>query len=208
MNYTKIITEYIEANHKNLNQFCKEYEINYGMMHSIVNGKKSFEIAAAKNIEDKIYAKTGVRIFSTQETEDSDMIKIPFYSVKLSAGFGNNIFNEERVGWRYLNRGYIEMKHWNSSHLCVVTVDGESMEKTLLSGEEILIDTSRKEAIDNRIFAIARNGKVWIKRLLINPVDMSIMVTSDNKAHQRYDFPKDEDTLIIGMAVHTLGREL
>lgn len=66
MDYKNVLKEYINNNHKNLNQFCKEYELNYGFLHSILNNKKTFEIAAAKTIEDKFLLKLAKEYFQQQ----------------------------------------------------------------------------------------------------------------------------------------------
>lgn len=165
----------------------------------------------ARYIENKLSLDNGYLDQDHDNTDlaiDDDVIKVKRYSLKLSAGFGCDIFCEEPEGSEYLNRAYVESCGWKIDSLCVFAVDGDSMLVTLLNGEKVVIDTSRTEPLDNRVFAVAKNGVAWIKRLIFNPNTMNYLVTSDNDSYRRFDFPLDNECKIIGLAVHTLGRKL
>ncbi|RTL11270.1 MAG: helix-turn-helix transcriptional regulator [Neisseriaceae bacterium] len=208
MNYTKIITEYIEANHKNLNQFCKEYEINYGMMHSIVNGKKSFEIAAAKNIEDKIYAKTGVRIFSDPASNEVKLAAVKLFHIKASAGVGRECFLEdsnEPIGmpWKILKRYGL-----NPDDVMALEVDGISMIPTYNPEDYIFVATTAemKRIRNFEPYLIRYDNELMIKRL--EQIGDNLIMHSDNPDKNKYpprNIIKGIDFEIIGRIFKKLG---
>lgn len=213
MNYINLLMTYIEENHKNLNQFCKEYDLNYGMMHSVLNGKKVFEIAAAKNVEDKIYQKTGNKIFSSASSNDdefeSNTIRIPIYSnVKLSAGTGTEANPAEEVeDFEYISRSFLTKFRVKAENLVIVEVVGDSMLPKLIATERVIVDKSQIQSIDNKVYAITTKNKLWVKRLRVTPVGEKW--ESDNPEYRKYDDELNNGSStvrIIGRVIYSLGR--
>lgn len=205
-NLENIINEQFDNNWA---KFARAIEKTPPYLQAIKTGLRPFSEKNARYMEEKLNLPNGYfdRNHDEQSSEEG-IISVPRYSFKLSAGEGCDIFSEEIAGYEYLNREYVESKKWDTSKMCVIPVDGDSMLNTLISGEKILINTRQKELIDNRIFAIAKDGKAWIKRVIFNPIDMVYMITSDNSTYTRFDFPYDDACHVIGIAVHTLGRDL
>lgn len=213
MNYKKILVEYIEQNHKNLNQFCKEYNLNYGSFHSILNDKKAFEIVAAKNVEDKIYQKTGKRIFTVTNSNDEEFeastIKIPIYSnVKLSAGTGAEADPAEEVeDFEFISRSFLNKFRVKAENLAIIEVVGDSMLPKLIAEERVIVDKSQIQSIDNKVYAITTKNKLWVKRLRVTPVGEKW--ESDNPEYRKYDDELNNGSStvrIIGRVIYSLGR--
>lgn len=72
----------------------------------------------------------------------------------------------------------------DSSNARIITACGDSMHPTIEHGDNLLIDTSKKEIYDGKIYCVEINKQLQPKRLQIIPPD-KIKVISDNK--DKYD---------------------
>jgi phage repressor protein C with HTH and peptisase S24 domain len=91
----------------------------------------------------------------------------------------------------------------------VVKVSGKSMMPTLFEGEEILVDLSKREKIDNRLFLLTTRNELWVKRMRITPVGS--FWESDNEEYRKYDdmYNDDKTTVrIVGLVLRSLGRDV
>lgn len=207
----QILNEYIEHNYKNTRQFCLAYDINQGNISSILNGSRVFDVKAAKNIEDKIYEKTGVRIFSEKEEElESGTFRIPEYNVKISAGHGEEVINPDNIKkYHRLDEIFLTDFRVKKENLAIVQVVGDSMHPTLLSGELVVVDTSKREPVDNQVFAITTKNHAWTKRYRITPNGGKWQ--SDNEGYRGYDESLNDGTSTVvlnGLVLFSLGRKI
>ncbi|TXI92285.1 MAG: helix-turn-helix transcriptional regulator [Neisseriales bacterium] len=213
MDYKKILLEYIESKHKNLNQFCKEYGLSYGGMHRDLN-KPELGIKKAKTLEDLIFSKTGDRIFNfhiVPEEFGNDTIKIPVYNnVKLSAGTGEDASPIEEVDdFEFISKSFLTKFRVKSENLAIVQVVGDSMLPMLIATEKVIIDKSHIESIDNKVYAITTKNKLWVKRLRVTPVGEKW--ESDNPEYRKYDDELNNGSStvrIIGRVIYSLGRPI
>lgn len=206
MDYKKTLAKYIEQHHKNLNQFCKEYDLNYGSMHSRLNSDRKLEIAAAKNIEDKIYAKTGKKIFAQEdylEPVNSKIIEIPVHEATLSAGLLNqepvfDVLTDEKV---LLTKEEITDLQVNIDKLHAFKVQGDSMQYTIPDQARVVVDRSQKDIIDNRVYAVTYGEELIARVKRLRKTAKGLLIISDNKTY--------EDELIeydSGIIINIIGR--
>lgn len=80
----------------------------------------------------------------------------------------------------------------------IVTVVGDSMEPTLMSGDKILVDVADKAPSPPGIFCFWDGFGVVIKRLEIipNTEPPTLVITSDNPKHGRYERTMEEVNII------------
>lgn len=206
----QILSEYIENNYKNVRQFCLAYDINQGNISSILNGVRVFDIKAAKNIEDKIFTKTGIRIFSAKDEElEPDTFRIPEYNVRLSAGHGEEVIHPENIKrYHTFNESFLTDFRVKKDNLAIVQVVGDSMHSTLLSGELVVIDLSKKDPLDNQVYAITTKNHTWVKRYRITPAGGKWQ--SDNEEYREYDNPLNNGISVrpVGLVLFSLGRKI
>lgn len=188
MNYKNILIEYIEKNHKNLNQFCTEYELSYGFLHRVVNDKKTFEIGAAKTIEDKIFAKTGKRIFATDnylEPVNSKIIEIPVHEATMAAGVVDqnptfDVLTDDKV---FLTESELQELQLKRENLHAFKVRGDSMQYTINDGARVVVDRKQLDIIDNRVYAITYGDELLARVKRLRKTAKGLLITSDNKAY-------------------------
>ena len=131
-----------------------------------------------------------------------DIRMVPEYNIRLSAG-GGFVVDEENIieNWTF-NESYLKELRLQSAELIVAEVDGDSMEPKLATGDRVMINKSDVDANRPGIFAIWDTSALVIKRIekIPNSEPVMLRLISDNKNHSHYDVLA-EDTRIIGRAV-------
>lgn len=148
----------------------------------------------------------GVREFETEYKTDRD-IMIPVYDVELSAGDGmaapEFVETDRKLPFdsQWLNKNNLQV-----NECAVLKVKGDSMEPTLEDGDSVLIDRSKTDIIDRKIYAIVLGDDLKIKRV-VRKYDGSLEIISDNPVHGNEVIPvADVDhVIIIGRAVYRSG---
>lgn len=145
------------------------------------------------------------------DLNQDEYVFLPALEVKLSAGDGAAVWHVDEKGQRQAFT-----RKWATRHCidpeCAATyvVSGSSMEPRLLDGDSIVIDYCRNDVIiDGKVYAIALNGEVFVKRLF-KEIGGGVRVVSDNPDKVRYpDRVISTDLMshlqIIGMAVAVSG---
>lgn len=121
--------------------------------------------------------------------------------ISASLGFGSFV-NCETVTEKFpLPKSLIEKIGASPEHSCVINTTGESMYPTIIGGQDlILIDESKKEIYDGKIYLIRIENSLFAKRLQKLP-QSRLKVISDNPEYESYIIDlKDEsmDFDIIG----------
>ncbi|MDY4480262.1 MAG: S24 family peptidase [[Pasteurella] aerogenes] len=95
----------------------------------------------------------------------------------------------------------LESRRLKAKDCAMFSVDGDSMYPTLKDGEEIVIDRSKKELREGRIFVLNHMGTMWVKRVRVN-YD-SIELISDNNFYNPITITQDEaeQLNVIGQVV-------
>lgn len=124
---------------------------------------------------------------SEDELDPEVYVFIPELAVKLSAGCGNMIWHVDEAGQRQaFRRKWAERLKINPEHAATMVVDGSSMEPRLLDGDSVVVDYEQNQYIvDGKVYAIALNGEVFIKRLF-KELNGGVRVVSDNPDKVRY----------------------
>lgn len=83
----------------------------------------------------------------------------------------------------------------------IVFAKGDSMLPVIADGDTLLVDTSRKEIFDGKIYCIRIDGILNIKRLQLIPFG-KINIVSDNPKYKSYEMNMDSDNIeIVGEVV-------
>lgn len=138
--------------------------------------------------------------------------RIPFFNVELAAGVGTHIDMEEVSEHINIGNEILERHNIAPGYVVAATVKGESMSPRLLNGDVVLINTNEKRPVDGKIYAIAVDDDLKVKRLN-RCFDGSWLICSDNKHDPTYRdervSPPDLDKLrIIGRVFMIAGADL
>ncbi len=145
-----------------------------------------------KNEEiEKLSKFYGVNLFTNKSENNQDCINISVRGdVEASMGYGVAVYNESKTATYAISRQLAKDLGINISESQIIFGRGNSMEPTIQGGDALLVDLSRKEINDGRIYCIRHDGELKAKRLQ-KLSKAKVKIISDNK---------DYDPIIIDFA--------
>jgi phage repressor protein C with HTH and peptisase S24 domain len=79
------------------------------------------------------------------------------------------------------------------------------MSPTINHGDKVFISSfaEDEEIYNSIIYLVIYNGRTYIKRIQINPVDGKIRLVSDNEKYETFEIPlnKQKDLKIVGRVI-------
>lgn len=145
--------------------------------------KSELTITEIKRIENYFNVSLLNKLNNTEN--DEDFIDIPVRGdVYASMGSGITVYNEDQTGVYKISRELARDIGVSLSNTQMIFASGDSMTPTIEGGDSLLIDLSKKEVYDGRIYCVRIEGQLYAKRLQKIP-PYQIKVISDNK--EKYD---------------------
>ena len=139
---------------------------------------KEFEI---KKITNYIVTKKGKQ----KSIDTDDCVSIPVRgNLSASLGQGIEIIDENKTGAYLVSRKLMRDVGANLQNTDFVPCEGDSMFPTIEGGALLMVDRSKKEIFDGKIYCVRLNNNLIAKRLQFIP-PCSVKVISDNK--EKYD---------------------
>ncbi len=138
-----------------------------------------------------------------------DFARVPVFDLRVSAGPGMAGAEQPAVLHHLAFR-----RDWLSritptpeDQLCVVDVDGDSMEPTLHHGDHVLADMRQREPKRDGIYVIFYDDHLMVKRLQYNPVERRVSIISDNANYPTIPGIAPDAVQVLGRVVW-LGRKV
>lgn len=124
--------------------------------------------------------------FNEMSTDnEAKFFKIPvFGNVTASMGYGISVYDENQTGVYEISSKLAKDIGIVSGKTQMIFASGDSMYPTIEGGDSLLIDTSKKEVYDGRIYCVRIDGQLYAKRLQKIPPN-TVKVISDNE--RKYD---------------------
>lgn len=132
-----------------------------------------------------------------------------FKSIEVSAGFGS--FNEgvtEPDGQIPYDNNLLQSLGIKPQSCGVFWASGYSMQPTICDGDQLLVDFSKKEIKNEKIYLVQNGESIWVKRVKIKWDGVELI--SDNKEEYppiRITTNEAQNLQIIGQVVH-IGHSL
>lgn len=130
----------------------------------------------------------GVNLYTdvtTTSLQNFDCTDIPVYGdVHASMGYGVTVYEEQQTGTYSISNKLAKDIGINLKQSEMIFASGDSMEPTIIGGDSLLIDKSKRDVYDGRIYCVRIDGQLYAKRLQKIPPN-KIKVISDNK--EKYD---------------------
>jgi putative c repressor len=140
------------------------------------------------------------------EASNDDYYYIPAYEIEASAGHG--AFTEgattpaKHLAFR---KDWIHDRRLAPTSLSAIFTRGDSMEPTIPDGATILVDGSRIEPLDGKIYVIRIDDRLWVKRVQWI-LGGGLRLISDNRIYSDIDISKADlehaDVQICGQVVN------
>lgn len=143
----------------------------------------------------------------------NNIVAIPFYNeTKVAAGTGEMLPSSSTENSLYFDKRWLEnILGVKADKAIIIQAKGTSMDSGLNKIDDIknddllLIDTSIKEVINNKIFVIQQNNELRVKRLKKEFTGELYLISNNDK-----EFPPEEvttETYIIGKVVWNGSKE-
>lgn len=196
MNIDELLERLIKLN---INITAREISAIWGMDEASFSRKKKdgseIKFKNIKQLEDKL------NICLTKIDSD-DFFDVPVCGeVHASMGSGITIYNENQTGTYKISRDLARDIGVNLNNTEMIFASGDSMLPTIEGGDSLLVDKSRTDIYDGRIYCVRIEGQLYAKRLQKLPPH-TVVVISDNPKYKTFeiDFSKniDFDFQVIG----------
>ena len=185
MNISELLT-----NLKKLNIDLKYKDIYdlWGMdSASFSRKKKAGTEIKLKNIR-QLENKYNIKLYQDKNIKqniNNDFINLPVYGdVYASMGHGVTIYNETQTGVYPISNQLAHDLGISKNKSQIIFARGDSMLPTIEGGDSLLVDMSKIEIYDGKIYCVRIDGQLYAKRLQKIPPS-KIKVISDNK--DKYD---------------------
>ncbi|OOF55743.1 repressor [Rodentibacter genomosp. 2] len=121
--------------------------------------------------------------------------------VRLSAGTGAFNSDYEEINTTKIERAWLQSRRLKAKDCAMFLVSGESMYPTLKDGEEIIVDRSKRELIEGKIFVLNHNGAMLVKKVQFTYNGVELI--SDNPSYRplKLDTEEANSLIIIGQVV-------
>ena len=133
----------------------------------------------------------------------TDWIAVPRLALGASAGPGALAAEERPIGAFGFFSRWLRQQGLDPAMLSAIVVTGDSMERTLSDGDEILVDRSPRPLRDG--IHVVRLGDALLVKRLDTSRPGTITLISDNTAYRPIDLPA-ADIQVIGRVVWKSGR--
>lgn len=172
-------------------EFAKSLKTNVNKFAEIRSGKvKSLSPALALEISKQygfefLWILTGEGdIFSDSSKFIDSTFNIPVRGyVEASLGYGVSVYDERQTATYGISKKLASDLGISPSTSEIIFARGDSMEPTILGGDSILIDLSKKDILDGVIYCIRLDGQLLIKRLQRLSHD-TVGIVSDNPKYK------------------------
>jgi len=132
-----------------------------------------------------------------------EIIALPVYDIEASAGFGITVPEYEGTENSVLfTRQFLRHIRATPEACLIIYAKGDSMMPTITDGNEIIVDTSQKQLLNDSISVVNVAGNLLVKRIRYR-INGDIDLVSDNKDYPVETIkPENADQVnIIGQAV-------
>ncbi len=144
-----------------------------------------------------------VRIIDSEDDITSDVIEVPRYTVKASAGDGAPVMEVDVEGTpNYCRAGWAKRNGYKEIDLFSIVAIGDSMEPTIPNGSSLIVHKT-KDISNGKVHVICRGDECYVKRLF-KQMDGSVLIKSDNTTAYKdiTATPEDKEKLyIVGVVV-------
>lgn len=123
---------------------------------------------------------------------------IPVYDVGAGAGFGAVVEAEPHIHNLAFDASFLrQMTDATARDLCIIKVQGHSMEPTLLDGDQVLVDRSKINLSFDGLFVLRFDDALHVKRVGRSTKAGHVLVISDHPSYPTLDMAKS-DLIPIG----------
>ncbi len=197
---------------KNASQFAKDNAIDARTYNNYETGDRLPPISFIERLSLKYNINLNWLILGTghmfmEEYGNDDCYIIPIRGdVNASMGNGIEVYTEEETGKYPISKHLVNTLMVNPKTSEIIFAIGNSMEPTIYGGDSLLVDRSKTQIYDGRIYCVRYDNQLYAKRLQKISKD-KIKMISDNKEYDPIIIDETIDFKVIG-EIRWFGRIL
>jgi phage repressor protein C with HTH and peptisase S24 domain len=199
---------------KNLKDLSAVLDVNYATFSTWLRRDKiPYELLVSLSVEKKIsldwllLGSKSEGLYGQEKADDN--VVINSYVNKDLKNIDILAVEEHLKGKHYLSVSQNIIEKFADGEklndLRMITVIGTSMSPTINHGDKVFISSfaEDEEIYNSIIYLVIYNGRTYIKRIQINPVDGKIRLVSDNEKYETFEIPlnKQKDLKIVGRVI-------
>lgn len=179
-----LLLEEITENFNNINDFCKKTQLDYGAIYRYIHNNVRISDKVARKLEVLLNKPEG---YLDQKIPSIATVEIPVISGNLkNLSLLENLKNP--LAYSGIDRNTLQNFGWSPENLFIVIINDNSMEPIIRDKAEVIIDRSKIDIENNKIYAIKINSTILVRKLFRSPLDNLINLIPENKA----EFPSIE----------------
>lgn len=118
---------------------------------------------------------------------EEDCVTIPVKGeVVASMGYGVTVYNERQTATYSISKKLVEDLGINRNKTEMIFAQGDSMLPTIEGGDSLLVDHTRTEIYDGKIYCVRIDGQLYAKRLQKIPPN-TVRIVSDNDKYRCFE---------------------
>ena len=185
----------------------EEFDVNASYISQLLNKRRNFGEAAARNMEEKFNLAVILEKGSVVGESPVSTVTVPIYAVYFCCGDGNGECEFEEIkGERVLPESLFSEKNVKPENFKLVCAVNESMKPYINHGDEVGIDIGDRDVKDGEVYAILLDGDRMFKQIFreaggalrlhsFNPDYPDKVVTEDNH----------DSLIIVGRQIYRAG---
>lgn len=136
-------------------------------------------------------------VLQTQNTmQQDDCINFPVLGeVNASMGYGVTVYDENQTGTYAISRKLASDLGVKPESSDIIFGTGNSMEPTIKGGDALLVDKTRRDICDGKIYCIRQDGQLKAKRLQ-KLSKTKVKIISDNKDYEPITIDLAQETAL------------
>lgn len=195
--------------------FAKDAGISYSTLHNYLTNTSLptldnlIALANYANVSVQWLA-TGEQLEEEKQKEDLNLIASndetfvnieDCRDIRISAGGGG--FNDEYQTYQStkVEKAWLDARRLKANDCAMFLVSGDSMYPTLKDGEEIIVDRSKKDLKDGKIFVLNNEGAMLVKKVQITYSGVTLISQNSEYAPIELDAEQANSLIIIGQVV-------
>lgn len=138
-----------------------------------------------------------------EEAGEPPTVALPELNVRLSAGDGEVVLDEEPVGHFHIDAAYFAQELGvPPSQVRVVRVQGDSMEPTFRSGDPVAVWIAKDQPRVDGIWVLEWAGAVHVKRVAFRGRELQAHSDNDRYPPMHFDLSEEQpDWHLVGRAI-------
>lgn len=157
-------------------EICKIINVNPSTMTNRQNRNSDFVDEEIEKLND-FYS---VNLYTQEVNNIEDCLNLPVRGkVSASMGTGIQVYDESQTGVYKISAKVLKDIGANPIESDIIFAEGDSMEPTIQGGSALIVDKSKTDVKDGKIYCINFNGALMAKRLQLLP-PKKLRVISDN----------------------------